>query len=73
MKGHNIYFKGVIWKIILKLSLLLLLIYSTDMSCVLIHPWSFDDFKLERRCFTVQPLYCDITNLIIGYQLPKDI
>ena len=30
MRGHNICFKGVIWKIISKLSLLPLLIWSTD-------------------------------------------
>ena len=41
MKGHNICFKGVMWKIIPKLSLVPLLIWSTghsfESTCIPIH------------------------------------
>ena len=37
MKGHDICFKEAIWKIIPKLSILPLLIWSTDASVITLH------------------------------------
>ena len=48
MMGHNICFKGVIWKIIPKLSLLPLLIWTTGNSCGSWQPSKFVTLSLRK-------------------------
>ena len=47
MMGHNIRFEGVIWRIIPKLSLLTLLIWSTVM---------YDKYKTMCKCLLISSL-----------------
>ena len=50
MMGHNIHFKGVIWKIIPKLSLLPHLIWTNDLLCMEKIPVDIDPFSESICC-----------------------
>ena len=64
MIGHNKCFKGVIWKIIPKLSLLPLLIWSTESSVI---KGRFQLFQMDRNSanvfskFSVSTFYKEIS------------
>ena len=63
MMGHDIRFKGVMWKIIPELSLLPFLILSTPLIWVLVSCWSHCISHISRSC-------CEILTLLYSEQ-PK--
>ena len=67
MMGHNISFKGVIWKLTHKLSLLPLVIWSTECNI---------DFCLALVCYNAQmgkiglTEFLSVTNCYVSLHIP---